>query len=172
MISRQVVVCVFYEPAGARAAIQALKEVGYGGDDISLITPDASAADGENDKSRTAREGAATGAAVGGLFGGLAGWLVGLGAFAIPGIGPVVAAGALAGAIGGVALGAGLGAIAGALVGMGVPEHEAKYYEQEVCGGRSLVAVRGQRLDKAEDILHRSGGYDAQHRAPAATTKR
>jgi len=68
------------------------------------------------------------------LLGGLGGWLVGIGALAIPGIGPFIAAGAFATALGGAAIGAGLGAIAGALAGMGVPEEHAKYYEGEAKG--------------------------------------
>jgi hypothetical protein len=162
MMVREVAVCVFYDPEAARAAMAALQGAGYAGDDISMLTPDK-----EADKGHKAREGARTGAIAGGLFGGLAGWLVGLGSLAIPGVGPFVAAGALATALGGAALGAGLGAVAGALVGMGVPEREAKYYEDEVRKGRSLVAVRGKRTDEADGIMHRFGGYDAKHPQPA-----
>jgi uncharacterized membrane protein len=170
MIERRVAVCVFYGPEAARDAVVALREAGFPADDISLIAPDAApVADAESSKKEKAREGAITGAVAGGLFGGLAGWLVGLGTFAVPGVGPLVAAGALAGVIGGAALGAGLGAIAGALVGMGVPEDEAKYYEKEVRGGRSLVAVRdGRRTDEADQIMHSHGGYDVQHREQSA----
>jgi uncharacterized membrane protein len=174
MIERRVAVCVFYGPEAARDAVVALREAGFPADDISLIAPDAApVADAESSKEGSkkekAREGAITGAVAGGLFGGLAGWLVGLGTFAVPGVGPLVAAGALAGVIGGAALGAGLGAIAGALVGMGVPEDEAKYYEKEVRGGRSLVAVRdGRRTDEADQIMHSHGGYDVQHREQSA----
>jgi uncharacterized membrane protein len=170
MIERRVAVCVFYGPEAARDAVVALREAGFPADDISLIAPDTApvaVSEGakESSKKEKAREGAITGAVAGGLFGGLAGWLVGLGTFAIPGVGPLVAAGALAGVIGGAAVGAGLGAIAGALVGMGVPEDEAKYYENEVRGGRSLIAVRdGGRADEADRIMHRHGGYDVQHR--------
>jgi uncharacterized membrane protein len=174
MIERRVAVCVFYGPEAARDAVVALREAGFPADDISLIAPGAApVADAESSeessKKEKAREGAITGAVAGGLFGGLAGWLVGLGTFAVPGVGPLVAAGALAGVIGGAALGAGLGAIAGALVGMGVPEDEAKYYEKEVRGGRSLVAVRdGRRTDEADQIMHSHGGYDVQHREQSA----
>jgi uncharacterized membrane protein len=107
------------------------------------------------------------------LLGGLAGWLIGLSTFAIPGVGPFIGAGALLSTFGGLAVGAGLGAIAGALVGMGIPEDEARYYEQEVRGGRSLVAVRdSHRAGEADQVMHRHGGYDVQHgqQAPAATT--
>jgi hypothetical protein len=162
MMNGEVAVCVFYEAEGAREAMEALHDAGFVGGDISLLTPEQ-----DNDKGRKAREGAVTGAIAGGLFGGLAGWLVGLGTLVIPGIGPFVAAGALATAVGGAALGAGLGAVAGALVGMGVPEKDARYYEDEVRKGRSLVAVRGKRADEADGIMHRFGGYDVKHAQPA-----
>ena len=173
MIERRVAVCVFYAPEDARDAVAALKEAGFPPEVVSLLAPEAAVAQvDKTSKQERAREGALTGAVAGGLFGGLAGWLVGLGTLAIPGIGPFVAAGALAAAIGGAALGAGLGAIAGALVGMGVPENEARYYEQEMRGGRSLVAVRdGQRTDEADRIMHRHGGYDIQHREQAAAAR-
>jgi hypothetical protein len=180
MSTRTVAVCVFYEPVGARDAIDALRDAGFDKNDISLLTPDGgtravdSGRTGEraSDGKEKAKEGAVTGALTGGLFGGLAGWLVGLGALAVPGVGPFVAAGALAAALGGAALGAGLGAIAGALVGMGVPEDEAKYYEQEVRGGRSLVAVRGgERTNEADSIMHRHGGYDRQHAQSASSAR-
>jgi hypothetical protein len=183
--SRTVAVCVFHDPQGARDAIAALRDAGFENNDISLLTPDGGqtaveggrtsepTAERAGDKGAKASEGAVTGALAGGLFGGLAGWLVGLGALAIPGVGPFVAAGALAAALGGAALGAGLGAIAGALVGMGVPEDEAKYYEQEVRGGRSLVAVRGgERAEEADQVMHRFGGYDARHPQPAPASGR
>src|SRR5438270_8798938 len=162
---REVVVCVFYDPEAARDAMNELQAAGFRGEDVSVLSPQA-----RHDKGARAREGAAAGAVAGGLFGGLAGWLVGLGSLAIPGVGPFVAAGALAAAIGGAALGAGLGAIAGALVRMGIPEKEARYYEQEVRNGRTLLAVRGkERNDEADRIMHNHGGYDVQHpqNAPA-----
>ena len=84
-------------------------------------------------------------------------------------MGPFIAAGALATTLGGAAIGAGVGAIAGALIGMGIPEEEARYYEEEVRGGRTLVAVRADgRLDEADGILHDHGAYDVQHRDRAA----
>jgi hypothetical protein len=105
----------------------------------------------------------------GGILGGLGGWLAGIGALAIPGIGPFIAAGAFGSALGGAALGAGVGAVAGALVGMGIPEEEAKYYEEEVRRGGTLVVVKaGSRVDEASMILRRFGAYDVHHRAGEA----
>src|SRR5437588_5323931 len=117
-----------------------------------------------------AETGAATGAVAGGILGGLGGWLVGIGALAIPGVGPFIAADAFATALGGAAIGAGVGAIAGALVGMGVPKEEAEYYEGEVKSGRTLVTVRADgRYDEAQRILRQHGAYDIESRDASAT---
>jgi hypothetical protein len=174
MMTREVAVCVFNTPEGARDAIAALEEAGFVGDEISLLTPDTEKRDLEKeDKKERAQKGALTGLLAGGVFGGLAGFLVGVGALAIPGVGPFIAAGALASALGGAAIGAGVGAIGGALVGMGVPKDEARYYEDEVRGGRSLVAVKsGARTDEADSLMHRLGGHSARDRAPASGARR
>ena len=170
---REVAVCVFEDPEAAREAMRELQDAGFAGEDVSVLSPQDRHE--KHDKGAKAREGAAVGAVAGGLFGGLAGWLVGLGSLAVPGVGPFIAAGALAAAIGGAALGAGLGAIAGALIRMGVPEDEAKYYEQEVRNGRTLLAVQGgTRSEEADRIMHNNGGYDARHpqNAPAGARRR
>jgi uncharacterized membrane protein len=166
---------VFENAAPARdailAAILALKDAGFSGRDIHVLMPDrdearevAHATGAKSGEPKKVEEGAATGAVAGGVLGGLAGWLVGTGALAMPGVGPFITAGAFATALTGAALGAGAGAIAGALVGMGIPEDEAKYYEQEVRAGRALVVVRAKgRAAAAEDILHQFGAYNVQH---------
>jgi uncharacterized protein (TIGR02271 family) len=107
----------------------------------------------------------------GGLLGGLGGWLVGIGALAIPGIGPFIAAGAFASALGGAALGAGVGAIAGALTGMGVPKEQAEYYEGEAKAGKTLVTVRTtDRYEDAQRMLREHGAYDIESRDGIAAT--
>jgi uncharacterized membrane protein len=98
------------------------------------------------------------------------GWLVGLGALVLPGIGPFMGAGVLVAMLGGAAIGAGVGAIAGALIRMGIPEHEARYNEDEVRKGRTLVTVGGGRNQDADRIMHNYGGYDAQHPERASTS--
>jgi hypothetical protein len=160
------VIAVFHDGASARAAVHALKEAGFGGRDISVLMPDADASrEFATETGLATRDGAAAGAAAGGLLGGLAGWLIGIGVLAVPGLGPLLAAGALGAALSGVAIGAGVGAIAGALVGIGVPEDEAAWYEQEVRGGRALVSVLARdRRESAMEILRRFGGYDASRR--------
>jgi hypothetical protein len=169
---RNVVVGVFRDPERARDAIAALKDAGFRGDDISILMPNR--ADAESLAAETgtsAGAGAATGAVAGGILGGLGGWLVGIGALAIPGVGPFIAAGAFATALTGAAIGAGVGAIAGALIGLGIPEEEARYYEEEVRGGRTLVAVRADgRYDEAQSVLRRYGAYDIQTREAGGLT--
>jgi len=170
---RSTVVGVFEDPEAARRAISALKDDGFDGDAISVLTPDRGDTRAMAEDTGThAGGGAATGAVAGGLLGGLGGWLVGIGALAIPGVGPFIAAGAFATALGGAAVGAGVGAIAGALVGMGVPEEHAKYYEGEVRQGRTLVTVRaGNRYDDAQQVLRDAGAYDIEERGgPAVAT--
>lgn len=164
------VVGVFHDREEAREAIEALKDDGFTGDSISILSPDKQATQDIAEETGThAGSGAATGALAGGILGGLGGWLVGIGALAIPGVGPFIAAGAFASALGGAAIGAGLGAIAGALVGMGVPEDQAKYYEGEAKAGKTLVTVRANgRYDDAQRILRDHGAYDIESRDRAA----
>jgi uncharacterized protein (TIGR02271 family) len=166
------VVGVFHDRERARDAIEALKEDGFTGDSISILSPDKEATrEIAEDTGTHAGTGAATGAVTAGILGGLGGWLVGIGALAIPGVGPFIAAGAFATALGGAAIGAGIGAIAGALMGMGVPEEDAKYYEGEARAGKTLVTVRpDRRYDDAQRILRELGAYDVDSRdvAPAA----
>lgn len=160
------VVGVFDDREDAREAIEALKDDGFTGDSISILSPDKQATQDIAEETGThAGARAATGAVAGGILGGLGGWLVGIGALAIPGVGPFIAAGAFATALGGAAIGAGLGAIAGALMGMGVPEEHAKYYEGEAKAGKTLVTVRADgRYEDAQRILRDHGAYDVESR--------
>src|SRR6202035_378914 len=108
-------------------------------------------------------EGAVTGVGVGGTVGGTLGLLAGIGALAISGVGPLIAAGPTMGALAGVGLGGAVGGVVGALVGMGIPEYEAKRYEGRVKDGGILVSVHCDSSDwvgKAKDILKRSGAED------------
>src|ERR1051325_7797265 len=170
---RTTVVGVFHERDDAREAIEALKDDGFAADSISILSPDKQATESMAEETGThAGGGAATGAVAGGILGGLGGWLVGIGALAIPGVGPFIAAGAFASALGGAAIGAGVGAIAGALGGMGGPREEADYYEGEVKSGRTLVTVRSDgRYDDAQQILREHGAYDIESGAGAARTQ-
>jgi uncharacterized protein (TIGR02271 family) len=169
---RSTVVGVFHERDDAREAIEALKEARFPSDSISILSPDKQTTEAMAQETGThAGSGAATGAVTGGILGGLGGWLVGIGALAIPGVGPFIAAGAFAAALGGAAIGAGVGAIAGALIGMGVPKEEADYYEGEVKSGRTLVTVRADgRYDEAQQILRQHRAYDIETPGGSAQT--
>jgi uncharacterized protein (TIGR02271 family) len=147
-----------------------LKDAGFDPNTISILSPDKQATQTMAEETGThAGSGAATGAVTGGILGGVGGWLVGIGALAIPGIGPFIAAGAFATALTGAAIGAGVGAVAGALVGMGIPKEEAEYYEGEVKSGRTLVAVRDEgRYDEAQRILRQHRAYDIESRDASA----
>ncbi|WP_025662097.1 general stress protein [Rhizobium sp. IBUN] len=144
----------------ARAAVKALEDAGIPSDDISIATNEANGVDVEAQGNRAA-EGAGTGAGLGALAGGAGGLLTGLGMLAIPGVGPVVAAGWLVATAAGVAAGAvaggAVGGIVGAMVKEGVPEEDAQLYAEGVRRGGSVVAARVEdgRVAEAQAILDR-----------------
>jgi len=110
-------------------------------------------------------EGAGVGAVAGGITGGLLGWLVGIGALAIPGIGPILAAGALATTLGGAAIGAAAGGLVGALVDLGIPEEEATLYQEGVSQGGMLLTVHANsdaQLYDANEIMRRNSGTEVR----------
>jgi len=144
--------------------VAALKEAGFRNTDISVLFPEnVGTKDFAHEKSTKAPEGVATGASSGAVIGGTLGWLVGIGALAIPGLGPFIAAGPLMGALAGVGAGGVVGGIAGALIGMGIPEYEAKRYEGRIKGGGVLLSVHSDNDDwtrRAKQILEDTGAQD------------
>ncbi len=123
-------------------AVDALHSHGIPREDISVLIPESGGApDTATVKSTKAPEGATTGAVGGGIVGGTLGLLAGIGALAIPGVGPFIAAGPIVAALSGAAIGATSGGVVGALVGMGIPELEAKIYEDRIKEGGYLLAV-------------------------------
>src|SRR3984893_18469101 len=141
----------------ATRIVNALKEAGFSNDDVSVLLPDrAGSRDFAHEHHTKAPEGAATGAVAGGVMAGVLGWLVGIGTIAIPGVGPLIAAGPIMAALSGGAAGATVGGLTGALVGMGIPEIEAKRYDGKVRGGNILIAVHTGNSDmqkRAERIF-------------------
>lgn len=136
------IVGVFSSYEAAVDAIEELKQKGYRSDEISVIAKDRDDVEDVTDETGTkAPEGLATGAATGGILGGTAGLLAGLGALAIPGIGPILAAGPIAATLTGAAVGASAGGLVGGLIGLGIPEEEAKRYDDYIDNGRILVLV-------------------------------
>ena len=158
---RSPVVGVFDDRAQAEQAVEQLRRAGFRDDDIGFATRGEEGTDRSGLDTGTENETgshAATGAVAGGVLGGLAGAAA---ALLIPGIGPVVAGGILAATLGGAAIGAAAGGLIGALTGMGVPEDEARYYDQQVQEGRTIVTVKaGDRYQEARDILRRYGASD------------
>jgi len=159
---------VFTETRHAEAALNELKDSGFTPDQVSVVAKDTSETQTMVERSDMAgaeTTGAGTGALLGGLTGGIAGWLIGIGALAIPGIGPIVAAGALATTLGGAAVGAVAGGLIGALVGAGIPEEDARSYETHVREGRILItaqAANAQQAQSARDAFDRHGGTDVR----------
>lgn len=134
--------------------------------DISVVLPDhAHPEEVRHEQHTKAPEGAVAGASAGGLLGGTLGLLAGIGALAIPGFGPLIAAGPVLAALSGVAAGAAVGGVSGALVGMGIPEVEAKNYEGRLRRGNVLIAVHTESLEEqriAREILKRGGAHDIE----------
>jgi Protein of unknown function (DUF3341) len=151
--------------------VEQLKAAGFSSNDISVLFPDKTGTkDFAHEHHTKAPEGAAAGAGTGGILGGALGWLVGIGALAIPGLGPFIAAGPIMAALSGAAAGAALGGIAGALIGLGIPEYEAKRYEGKIREGNVLISVhtddRAER-SRAKEILERAGAEDIADTAEA-----
>jgi uncharacterized membrane protein len=157
------VVALFDNFGTAENAIQRLVEEGFERDSISLVANDYT-----GDYTRHSHEGPGmVGAAgAGAALGGVAGLLLSLGALAIPGIGPIVAAGPLAAALAGAGIGAAAGGLTGALVNMGIPEDEAEYYAEGVRRGGALVTVRcdDTQSDDAMTVLRRHGAVNIEER--------
>jgi len=126
-----------------------LKAAGFTPSDISILAPDRSGLrDLGTENSTKAPEGAAVGAGTGAILGGALGWLAGVGALAIPGLGPLIAAGPILATLSGAAVGGTVGGLTGALIGLGVPEYEAKQYETKLRAGNILMCVH---VDDSEE---------------------
>ena len=158
------VFCIAKTESQAESIVAELKRSGFSNNDISALFPDkAGTRDSAHEKNTKAPEAATVGAGAGGLLGGTLGWLAGIGALAIPGVGPLIAAGPIMALLGGAAVGATVGVITGALVGMGIPELEAKRYEGKVRDGNILISVHTDDADersRAKDIFKRAGAED------------
>lgn len=150
--------------ASVESAVDALRAAGFRSTDISVLFPEnVGTKDFAHEKGTKAPEGATAGAGTGAVVGGALGWLAGIGALAIPGIGPFVAAGPIMAALAGVGVGGAVGGITGALIGLGIPEYEAKRYEGRIKNGGILLSVHSDNSDwtrKAKDVLERTGAQD------------
>ena len=156
-MAKNAVFCITKSESQATAIVDDLKANGFSNNDISALFPDKKGSrDFAHEQHTKAPEGAAAGAGAGGLLGGTLGWRAGIGALAIPGVGPLIAAGPIMGLLSGAAVGAATGGLTGALVGYGMPELEAKQYEGKVKGGNILLSVHtedGKQVSRAKEIF-------------------
>lgn len=155
---------IFKDKLSLEVAVDQLKTAGFSNNDISALLPDEHGTkDFAHEKHTKAPEGAATGASAGAVLGGALGWLVGVGALAIPGVGPLIAAGPIMAMLAGLGVGGAVGGLSGALIGMGLPEFEAKRYEDKLKDGQILLSVSANSSDeikRAKQILEQCGALD------------
>ncbi len=169
------VICIVDSHSQAESIVAALQSAGFASSDISALLPDKRAtAEFAHEANTKAPEGTVAGVASGGLVGGTLGLLVGIGALAIPGLGPFVAAGPLLAALSGATAGATVGGVVGALVGMGIPEVEAKRYEGRLKGENILLAVHVDNKaeeERAKQILREGRATDISATSEASVPK-
>jgi hypothetical protein len=169
------VFCTVKTASQATNILDRLKDAGFSNNDVSVLMPDKTGTrDFAHQHNTKAPEGAATGAGTGAVLGGALGWLTGIGALAIPGLGPFIAAGPILAALSGAAIGGTVGGVTGALIGMGIPEFEAKRYEGKVKGGNALVSVHSEDSNetaRAKKIFHDAGAEDISSSKEAAVAK-
>jgi hypothetical protein len=163
-IMKKSVIGIVETQVQAEAVVSELQASGVPAPQISVLFPDKQGTkDFAHEHNTKAPEGAIAGVGAGGAIGGTIGLLAGIGALAIPGVGPLIAAGPLMAALSGAAAGATLGGVAGALVGLGIPEIEAKTYEGKIRGGNILIAVHTEDSEhekRAKATLERHQAHD------------
>jgi hypothetical protein len=171
-MSKKSVLCIATSREQADRIVNELKAANFSNNDISALFADKSTShDFAHEKHTKAPEGTATGAGTGGVIGGALGWIAGIGALAIPGVGPFIAAGPIMAALSGAAIGATVGGIAGGLIGLGIPEIEAKRYEGKVKAGNILISVHtdnSAQITQAKDIFTKAGAQDVCSTGEAA----
>jgi len=174
-MSKSSVICIATSEPQAITIVDRLKAAGFSNNDISVLFPDKTGTkDFAHEQHTKAPEGATTGGITGGVLGGALGWLAGIGALAIPGVGPFIAAGPIMAALGGAAVGGTVGGITGALVGLGIPEYEAKRYEGKIREGNILISVHSDDSDEtgeAKEIFKQAGAKDISSTGEASVKK-
>jgi len=174
-MSKSSVICIASSESQAITIVDRLKGAGFSNNDISVLFPDKTGTkDFAHEQHTKAPEGATTGGVTGGVLGGALGWLAGVGALAIPGVGPFIAAGPIMAALGGAAVGGTVGGIAGALIGLGIPEYEAKRYEGKIREGNILISVHSDDTDEtreAKEIFKQAGAKDISSTGESSVKK-
>jgi len=172
-MSQKSVFCIATSREQADRIVDHLKAADFSNNDISALFADTSSShEFAHEMNTKAPEGALTGAGTGGVLGGALGWIAGIGALAIPGFGPFIAAGPIMAALSGAAIGAAVGGIAGGLIGMGIPEIEAKRYEGMLQEGNILISVHtenSEQITRATEIFTHDGAQDFCSTAEAHT---
>src|ERR1700688_3590801 len=173
MAEKKTAVCGIYSTRNAAEnAADAIVSAGFATSDISVLLPENLGSKPiATEKSTKAPECATTGAGTGAILGGALGLLAGIGALAIPGGGPLIAAGPIVATLAGMGVGGTVGGITGALVGLGIPEYEAKRYEGRVQKGGILLSVHctsSEQVDRAKHILKGTGGEDISSTSEAS----
>jgi uncharacterized membrane protein len=175
-MSKTQVFCIAKSHQQAEQIVNQLQTSGFPSDEISILLPDT---EGKHDighvKATKAPEGATTGAAAGGVMGGVLGLLAGIGALAIPGVGPFIAAGPIMAALSGAAIGGTAGGLVGGLIGLGIPEIEAKRYEEKLRAGNYLIAVHthdSKQEDRVKEIFKNAGAEDITSSSMSAGPKK
>jgi len=162
---------IYRDRTSVENAVDVLRQENFRNTDISVLFPENQGTkDFAHEKNTKAPEGAATGAGSGAVLGGTLGWLTGIGALAIPGLGPFIAAGPIVAALAGVGVGGAIGGITGALIGLGIPEYEAKRYEGRIKEGGILLSVHcddSNWTKRAKEILERTGAQDVSSSSEA-----
>ncbi len=155
---------IYKTEAQAERAVDTLIAAGISSSSISVLLPDTRSTRAfAHEKSTKAPEGAAAGVTAGGAIGGTIGVLAGVGALAIPGIGPFIAAGPIMAGLAGLGVGGALGGLVGALIGIGIPEYEAKRYEGYVKNGGTLLSEHcdtSEQVSRCKDMLKGTGAGD------------
>lgn len=165
MANKNVAVFGIYKTAqSAELAVDHLLSRGFSNSAISVLMPDDESTKAfAHEKHTKAPEGTTTGATTGGVIGGTLGLLAGIGALAIPGVGPLIAAGPIMATLAGLGVGGAVGGVVGALIGLGIPEYEAKRYEGAVKDGGTLLSVHcgtSEEIDVAKASLKETGAQD------------
>ena len=175
-MSKKSIFCIATSRRQADQIVDQLKSANFSNNDISALFADKGTShEFAHEMNTKAPEGTVTGAGTGGVIGGALGWIAGIGALAIPGFGPFIAAGPIMGALSGAAIGATVGGITGGLIGMGIPELEAKRYEGRLHEGNILISVHTENDEEitcASDIFTHAGAQDICTTGEAATPKR
>jgi hypothetical protein len=155
---------IYKDTVSLGQGLERLRSSGFRSTDVSVLMPEnLGTKDLAHKKETKAPEGATTGGVTGGVIGGALGWLAVIGALAIPGLGPFIAAGPIMGMLAGAGAGGAIGGVVGSLVGMGIPEYEAKRYEGRIKSGGILLSVHcdeSEWVKRAKQILEETGAED------------